>query len=467
MADNTGRTTIVHGGTVVTPSGPVAADIVIRGGRIAALTTDSSDLHADERIDASGTIVVPGGVDAHTHFKEPDPNMVEGFEMGSKGGIAGGVTTAVEMPQATPAASTGEHIREKRRLIGERSHVDVALWGGVIGQPREQIEEMIDEGIVALKAFMPASSPNFPRANDVVLLDTFRMIADRDDLPFGIHCENDDMLAAGIARMQAAGRKDPLAHAESRPPLVEVEAVHRAIFFAELTGARLYVCHLAAADGFKLVKEARQRGVRVQAETCPQYLALDTTDLEKHGPFARCAPAFRDRDEVERIWEYIYDGTCDVVSSDHCGYTMESKQAGLDDIWKAPLGCSGIQTLYPVLFDEMINKRGQSLQRFVELSATNPAKVFGLYPRKGVIQVGSDADLVLYDPNRSWEVRGADMLHNNKWTPYEGKTIGASVRRTILRGKTVFDRDAANPVLGSPGDGTFLARGYGKEGANA
>jgi allantoinase len=467
MADMAGRTVVVHGGTVVTPSGPVRADIVIRGDVIAALTSDASDIQADERIDAGGMIVVPGGVDAHTHFKEPDPKMIEGFETGSRGGIAGGVTTAVEMPQASPAASTGEHIRAKRALIGERSHIDVALWGGVIGQSPEHIQEMIDEGIVALKAFMPASSPGFPRANDVVLLDTFRMIADRDDMPFGIHCENDDMLTANIARMQAAGRKDPLAHAESRPPLVETEAVHRALFFAELTGARIYICHLASADGFQLVKEARQRGVRVEAETCPQYLALDHSDLEKHGPFARCAPAFRERAEVERIWEYIYDGTCDVISSDHCGYTIESKEAGLDDIWQAPLGCSGIQTMYPAVFDEMINKRGQSLQRFAELTATNPAKVFSLYPQKGVIQVGSDADLVLYDPNRSWEVRGEDMLHRNKWTPFEGKTVGASVMRTILRGKTVFDATAGAPVIGAPGDGKFLSRGYGKAGASA
>ncbi|CAN5176862.1 amidohydrolase family protein [soil metagenome] len=467
MAQDSNRITIVHGGTVVTTDGPVRADIVIRGERIAALMVDSDGVQADERIDATGLFVVPGGIDAHTHFKEPDPNLVEGFEMGSKGGIAGGITTAIEMPQASPAATTGQHIRDKRNLIPRASHIDVALWGGVVGQPQEQIEEMIDEGIVALKAFMPASSPGFPRANDVVLHDTFKLIAGRDDLPFGIHCENDDMLTAGIERLQAAGRKDPLAHAESRPPMVEVEAVHRALFFAELTGARIYICHLAAADGFKLVKEARQRGVKVEAETCPQYLVLDHSDLEKHGPFARCAPAFRSRDEVERIWEYIYDGTVDVVSSDHCGYTMESKEAGLDDIWKAPLGCSGIQTMFPALFDEMINKRGQTLERFVELSATNPARVFGMFPQKGVIQVGSDADLAFYDPQRSWDVRGKDMLHRNKWTPYEGKTVGASVVRTILRGKTVFDSGQSNPVVGAPGDGKFLPRGYGRDGANA
>ncbi|HYI16077.1 MAG TPA: allantoinase AllB [Thermomicrobiales bacterium] len=453
---------VIHGGTIVTSDGPVRADLILRGEQIAGIVADASDIEAAERIDATGLVVVPGGVDVHTHFRDPDPNMVEGFETGTRGALAGGITTAVEMPQAAPTSSSGEHIRIKRGLLEERSHIDIALWGGIVGQPVTQIEEMIDEGIVALKAFMPASSPGFPKADDQVLLDTFQFLAmSGSDMPFGIHCENDSLLSAGIARMQVAGRKDPLAHAESRPPLVEVEAIHRALFFAELTGARLYVCHVAAADGLALVKQARARGIWVEAETCPQYLSLDHTDLIRHGPFARCAPAFRDREEVERIWGYVTDGTVDVVSSDHCGYTIESKMAGIDDIWQAPLGCSGIQTMYPTLFDEIVNKRSLGLARFAELSATNPARIFSLYPKKGVIQVGSDADLAFYDPTGEWVVKGEELLHRNKWTPFEGKTIGASVVRTMLRGRTVFDRSQSETVVGAPGDGKFLSRGYG------
>ena len=452
--------TVIQGGTVVTSDGPVRADLVLRGGRIAAIADEVENLDDVERIDARGLIVVPGGVDAHTHFKDPDPHLIEGFDTGSAGAIAGGITTAIEMPQATPTATTGDHIREKRRRIELASRIDVALWGGAIGQPAAQLQEMLDEGVVALKSFMTSSSPAFPRATDPVLLETFRFLADKD-IPYGIHAENEEMTQAGIARMQAGGRLDPLAHAESRPPLVEAAAVHLVTFLAEIAGGRLYVCHCASAGALRIVKQARARGVRVDVETCPQYLALDTTDLEEHGPFARCAPALRERDEVERIWDYIVDGTLDVVSSDHCGFTMESKLAGIDDIWQAPLGCSGVQTMYPALFDELVNRRGLSLTRFVELSATNPARIFGLYPRKGVIQVGSDADLAFYDPRASWVARGADMLHRNKWTPFEGKTIGASVTRTMLRGRTVFDRVLPNPLLGAPGDGAFLARGYG------
>jgi allantoinase len=466
MSTNTGHTTVIHGGTLVTSDGPVRADLVLRGEVIAAITADAGDVPDAERIDASGLIVVPGGIDAHTHFKDPDPEMIEGFDTGSAAGLAGGVTSAVEMPQATPTATTGAHIRQKRERIAAAARIDVALWGGAIGQPAAQLQEMLDEGVVAFKSFMTSSSPAFPRATDPVLLETFQFLADKH-IPYGIHAENEEMMQAGIARMQAAGRKDPLAHAESRGPLVETVAVQQVAFLAELTGGWLYVCHCASAGAYRVIQQARARGVRVSVETCPQYLALDTSDLEEHGPFARCAPAFRERAEVERIWESVADGTVDVVSSDHCGYSMESKLAGLDDIWQAPLGCSGIQTMYPAVFDEMVNKRGLGLTRFVAVTATNPAKIFSLYPRKGAIQVGSDADLAFYDPGASWTVHGADMLHRNKWTPFEGKTIGASVVRTMLRGRTVFDRAQPQPLLGQPGDGRFLPRGYGATRAGA
>ncbi len=455
------KLTVVQGGTVVTGEGPLRVDLVLTGEEITAIMSDASSVTADERIDATGLVVVPGGIDVHTHFREPDPTEVEGFDWGSRGALAGGITSAVEMPQATPTATTGDVFRQKKQLIEERARIDIALWGGVIGQPWEDVQDMIDEGAVALKAFMPESSPSFPHIDDAVLLDTFEHLRGTD-IPFGLHAESDALLKAGLARMQASGRTDPMAHAESRPPLVEVEAIHRAIFFAELTGSRLYVCHVAAADGLQLIKEARARGVRVEAETCPQYLLLDHSDLVAQGVWARCAPAFRSRDEVERIWSHVKDGTVDVISSDHCAYTRESKEAAMDNIWDAPLGCSGVQTMYPGVLDEMIHDRGLGLERFVELSSTNPARIFSLYPRKGVIQVGSDADLVFYDLDTSWQVQGANMHHKNKWTPFEGKTIGTTVVRSMVRGVTQFDITSEDLFTGQAGTGNFLPRGYGQ-----
>lgn len=455
---------VIANGTVVTSDGPVRADIVIRNGRISTLTMDASDLPDAERIDAEGLIVVPGGVDVHTHFRVPDPRDVEGFEWGSRGALAGGITTAVEMPQANPTAVTGEVVKQKKQIIEEHSRIDIALWGGVVGQPWSDVQDMIDEGVVALKAFMPESSPSFPHIDDATLLSTFEHMVDLGlTMPFGLHAESDALLRAGLKRMQESGRTDPMAHAESRLALVETEAVHRALFFAEHTGGHLYVCHCASPEALALIANAKARGVWVDVETCPQYLLLDTTDLEAQGPWARCAPAIRDRDEVEQIWEFVADGTVDVISSDHCAYTREEKEAGLENIWNAPLGCSGVQTMYPGILDDMVNHRGLDLEHFVALTATNPAQIFSLYPRKGTIQIGSDADLVLYDLNRPWTVRGEEMLHKNKWTPFEGKSIGASVIKTIARGVVQFDATQDDPLVGCAGSGSFLPRDYGEQ----
>ncbi|HEX3722921.1 MAG TPA: amidohydrolase family protein [Nitrolancea sp.] len=454
------KRTIIHGGVLGMETGPLRADLVIDGDRISAITLDASDYEADEWIDATGKFVVPAGVDVHTHFKEPSDPLTEGFYTGSLGAIAGGIGTVVEMPQATPVSSEGAHIKEKIRVGTAESIVDFALWGAAINQDLDKIDEMIDAGVVGIKSFMAGSSPGFPAATDGTLLAVFDHLA-LTGIPYGLHAENDQLLQAGIARMQAAGRKDPRAHAESRPPIVETEAINRAIFFAEQTGGQAYICHVSTIGGFELIRRAQDRGVNVYGETCPQYLVLDEDDLVALGPFARCAPAIRDREQVEGLWDFVADGTVDVISSDHCGYTIESKEAGLDDIWQEPLGLSGVQTMYPSIFDEMLNKRGLEISDFVRLTAANPARIFSLYPRKGSLNLGADADIAIYDPDDLWTVTGDDMLHRNKWTPMEGREIQGRVVRTIIRGATVYTFDKEPKVFGERGSGRFLPRDSG------
>ncbi len=454
---------IVRGGIISTDSDVFRADVVIDGEVVSALTTDSSGVEADEVIDAGDLLVVPGGIDAHTHFKDPDPNEIEGFYYGSLGAVAGGISSVVEMPQATPVASESSHIMEKIRIGEEKSLVDFALWGAAINQDLESIEEMIDAGVVAIKSFMAGSSPGFPRITDASMYDVFALLADTD-IPYGLHAENDELLQDGIATLQAAGENDPLAHADSRPPVVEAEAINRAIFFAEETGARAYICHSSTVSGLELVRQAKERGARVEVETCPQYLALDTDDLVRLGPFARCAPAIRERDEVELLWSYVQDGTMDTIASDHCGYTIESKEAGRDNIWNAPLGLSGIQTMLPAMLDEFIHKRDLDFTDFVRVTSTNPARIFGSYPRKGTLRPGSDADIAIYDLNASWTVTGSDMLHRNKWTPFEGKTIGVRCVRTLVRGATMYEFNGEHVIHGNAGHGRFINREYGTGG---
>jgi allantoinase len=310
---------------------------------------------------------------------------------------------------------------------------------------------------------MASSSPSFPAVDTTTLHWAMAAIAETG-LPYGIHAENDNLLVSGLKRLQDRGRTDPLAHAESRPPLVEAVAVAEVLYLAEVTGCWAHICHCASADALRLIAEARGRGVRVTVETCPQYLSLNTDDLVALKGYGRCAPSLRSQDEVDQIWSYVLDETIDLVCSDHCGFTKEQKDAGVEDIFRAPLGLAGVQTLLPVFFDGAVNQRGMALPQFVRQMATNTAQIFDLFPRKGTIAIGSDADLIVFDPDRTWIVHGEDMLHKQKWTPFEGKSVTGRVIRTIRRGETIYDDSLEGDarVPGFAGSGRYIPRGYGQ-----
>ena len=459
------ETVVIEGGTVVTHDGQFRADVVIANERISSLTTDARDVEADHRIDATGLLVLPGGIDVHTHFREPEEFTKEGFHSGGQGAAAGGITTVIEMPQADPTTIKPEQYGAKRTQVSKNALVDMALWAGIVGgtlQTDADLRTLAGSGAVAFKSFMASSSPSFPAVDTTSLYWAMKIVAETG-MPYGLHAEDDNLVASGLKRLQEAGRTDPMAHAESRPPLVEAVAVAEALYLAEITGCWVHICHCASADALRLIAEARTRGVRVTVETCPQYLSLNTTDLVQLKGYGRCAPALREQEEVEQIWSYVLDETIDVICSDHCGFTKEQKDAGEEDIFRAPMGLAGVQTLLPAFYDGAVHTHGMDLSQFVRQIATNPAQIFELYPRKGTIAIGSDADVVIFDPERAWEARGADMAHKQKWTPFEGKTITGRVVRTLRRGETIYDDSLSGDARlpGQPGSGRYLARGNG------
>jgi allantoinase len=457
---------VIEGGTVVTHDTVFRADLVIRDERIVAITTDSSDIEASARIDATGLLVMPGGIDPHTHFREPEEFTREGFFSGGQGAAAGGITTVIEMPQADPTTVTVEQFQAKRNQVAKTALVDMALWVGIVGgnlQSEIDLRNLAATGAVAFKSFMASSSPSFPAVDTTTLHWAMSVIAETG-LPYGIHAENDNLVLSGLKRLQDRGRTDPLAHAESRPPLVEAMAVSEVLYLAEVTGCWAHICHCASADALRLIADARSRGVRVTVETCPQYLALNTDDLVALKGYGRCAPSLRSQDEVDQIWSYVLDETIDLICSDHCGFTKEQKDAGAEDIFRAPLGLAGIQTLLPAFFDGAVNQRGMRLPQFVRQMSTNSAQIFDLYPRKGTIAVGSDADVIVFDPERTWTARGDEMAHKQKWTPFEGKTITGRVIKTIRRGETIYDDSLEGEARfpGVAGSGRYVPRGYGQ-----
>lgn len=449
-------TLIVRGGTIVTEGGVYRADIVARDGVIVAITSDASDLlaGADEVIDATGLTVMPGGIDPHTHMREPSTRDREGFLTGTAAAAAGGITTLVEMPQSDPPVTDAATFAQKRAGIEAHAIIDVALYAGAIGQDAAKLREQAEAGAVAFKSFMCGSSPEFPGIDDAQLLDTLRSVAELGSF-LTVHAENDALLAAGIARMQAAGRNDPLAHCESRPPYVEVTAVRTAIHLAGEANAHVHIAHVSAAGSLLEIGAARQNGGWVTAETCPQYLLLTEDDVARLGPHARCAPAIRTRDHVDAMWRGLADGTLDFVCSDHAPYAVAEKEPGFASIWDAPLGLNVVQFMNPAVLSEAIHTWGFPLDHCAAITATNAARIFDLYPRKGTIQVGSDADFALYDFDREQTLRNDDLLTRHKRSALEGRTIRGKVMRTIVRGQTVY---ADGVIAVEPGFGRFVGR---------
>ncbi len=449
-------TLVIQGGLVVTEGGVHRADIVVRDGQIAALTSDASPYlaTADDVIDASGLTILPGGIDPHTHMREPATLPREGFATGTAAAAAGGITTIVEMPQADPPTTDGATFAEKQAGIAAHALIDVALYGGAIGQDPALLREQAEAGAVAFKSFMCGSSPQYPQINDAQLYDTLLTVTALDSF-LTVHAENDDLLSAGLRRLQDADRHDPLAHAESRPPYVEVAAVRTALYLAGQANAHVHIAHVSAAGSLVAIAEARAAGGWVTAETCPQYLLLTEDDLVRLGPWARCAPAIRTQEHVEAMWRGLADGTLDFVCSDHAPYTVEEKEAGRASIWKAPLGLNVVQFMNPAVLSEALHTWGFPLEHCAAITATNAAQIFDLYPRKGTIQVGADADLVCYDFEQETVLQDADLLTRHKRSALAGRTVRATVRRTISRGRTIY---ADGQIMAEPGAGQFVTR---------
>jgi allantoinase len=389
----------------------------------------------------------------HTHLREPSKIEREGFASGTASAAAGGITTVVEMPQADPLVADVESFTLKQELASRGSIADFGLYAAAIGQTAKELAALREAGAIAFKAFTCNSAPGYPKLAGEELAECMAQLHELDALLI-VHAEDDEQLQAGIARMRAEGRVDPRAHADSRPPKVEIDAIAAVTKLAERAGARLHVAHVSTAEGVRLVAEARASGASVTCETCPHYLLMDTTDLDRLGPWARCAPAVRDRAEVERLWDILLDGEIDAIASDHSPYTYEDKEAGQEDIFEAKLGLNVIQVMLPAVFSEGM-RRGLSLTRFAELSAAGPAKILGLYPRKGSISVGADADLAIWDPTVRWRVSRHQLLSRFPWTPLEGREIVGRVETTIRRGEVIYTDGG---IVAHPGSGRFIGR---------
>jgi len=442
---------VIRGGTVILPTGQRPADIAITNGVISAI---GSEVRAGagagaEVIDATDLVVLPGVVDAHVHFNEPGRANWEGWQAGTRGAAAGGVTTVLEMPlNAHPPTTTPAAFDEKVAVASQNALVDFGLWGGLVPENLGDLEALHHRGVVGFKAFMSDSGiDDFHRVSDGVLAIGLKTAA-RLNAIVGVHAESQEMLAAH-------GAPNPLAWCRARPAAAEVAAIRRLLVCMRGAGkgVRAHVVHVSCVAGLAEVNEARGKGVAISAETCPHYLAFTEEDFERIGPPLKCAPPIRDAATREALWDEVLAGRVDLIASDHSPCPAADKQKGEHDIWQAWGGVAGIQVTLPVLLTDGLHARGLSFERIAHLTATAPAQLFGLYPRKGAIAVGADADLALVDPEQVMVLEPRGLQTRSGVSPYLGREFVGMVLRTIVRGRTV----ALNgEVVGQPGWGRLV-----------
>lgn len=436
---------IVRGGMVVTKSEVRCADIAVAEGRIVDVADEIVGVAAQE-IDAEGLHVFPGVIDAHVHFNEPGRSEWEGFATGTRALVAGGATACFDMPlNAHPPTVDGASFDAKVGAARASALVDFGLWGGIVPGNLDRLDELADRGVVGFKAFMSASGiDDFAAVDDLALYEGMARAA-RLGCLVAVHAEN-DAITGGLARRAVAeGRTGIRDYLGSRPVVAELEAIARAILFAEETGCRLHIVHVSSGRGVELVAQARARGVDVSCETCPHYLVLTEKDVERLGAVAKCAPPLRNRAEQEALWRHIDDGTLPMVVSDHSPAPADLKSdANFFKVWG---GISGCQSVLALLLTAGYEERGVSLPLIAALTSTYIAERFAV-PAKGGVRVGADADLALVDLDARAELRAEDLHYRHRHSPYVGRMLRGRVVRTLVRGATVYADDAfaAEPV---------------------
>ena len=439
---------VLRGGTVVTPDGERRTDLGLSGGRIAAL---GKDLVGRADFDASGLHLLPGGVDMHVHFNDPGRADWEGWDSGSRAALAGGVTTVVDMPlNASPPTVNAEALWLKREAA-RRSYADYALWGGLVQGNVAELAELHAGGVAGFKAFMIDSGmPDFAFVEGEHLREGMAEIARLGGLLL-VHAEDQALVAANVAALRTAGRRDPLAWAQAHSVEAEVRAVRAALDLARATGCRLHVVHVSTPEAVDLITAARAAGQAVTLETCPQYLTLTEDDLVRLGPLGKCAPPPRDPARVEALWDRVRAGLVDAIASDHSPSPLALKTPGEADIWAAWGGVQGVQTLLPLTLTDGL-RRGLDLTALARLLSTNPARIAGLENRKGALTPGLDADITAVRLNAPWTLAPQDLLYRHPHSPYLGRELSVRVERVWLRGREVYD---GGRVLGDAG-GQFL-----------
>jgi len=454
-------TTLIKNGRIVTAVDDYNADILIDGGTIVTIGK-SIEANADKVIDAKGRLVIPGGIDPHTHMELPFGGTAasDTFETGTIAAAYGGTTTIIDFAVQGKGQSLKQAVDAWHAKADGKTSIDYGFHLICTDLPDERLPEMksmIDEGISSFKLFM--AYPGVFLVDDATIFKAMGMAGENGGL-ICMHAENGVVIDAIVKKALADGKTAPKYHALTRPTKAEAEGVHRAIALAEMAGSSVYIVHLSCDDSLQEVTRARDMGINAYAETCPQYLFLDYSVYEQpgfEGAKYVMTPPIREKWNQEALWRGLKFNDLQVVSTDHCPFCMkEQKELGKNDFSKIPNGGPGVENRMSLVFNGGVAEGRISLNRFVEITSTAAAKIFGLFPRKGTIAVGSDADIVIFDPNEEMTISAKTHHMNVDYSCYEGWRVKGVTKTVLSRGEVVIEE---GKYVGKPGKGQFLKRG--------
>jgi dihydropyrimidinase len=459
--------TLIQNGTIITASDTVQADVLIEGEQIAQIGPNLAN-EGHEVIDATGKLLLPGGIDVHTHLSLPFGGTLssDDFFTGQRAAAFGGTTTHIDFAIQPKGGSLKQGIDEWHEKAAGKTVIDYGFHIAINDLRPEvmaEISTLPNEGVTSLKLFM--AYKGVLQIDDQTLFRSLIRAAEHGLLTM-VHAENGDVIAELTETALAKGQFEPIYHAKTRPAIVEGEATARAIALAGVANAPLYVVHMTCEDSLAALAQGRARGFPVMGETCTQYMFSFEDDLAKpnfEGAKYVCSPPMRTPQDAAALWRALASGALQVVSTDHCPFWFEGgvngrlagKELGRDRFDKIPNGVPGIEDRLAVMWTHGVAGGRFSANRFVELMSTNPAKIFGLYPRKGTIAIGSDADILLWDPAEVRTISAATHHMNTDYNIYEGMTVKGWPTRVLLRGQTIVNGDA---WLGKPGNGQYLRR---------
>lgn len=432
--------------------------VSIVDGKIAAIADEKFLPPAENVIDAKGNLVLPGAIDTHVHSREPGGTDREDFVTITAGAAAGGVTTILDMPNNIPPTSTVENFTKKQEMAESRAIVDFGLYAGAGTDNIDEIIKLAEAGAVGYKTFLTRLAPDRIEEfkglvvdNDGSFLEVLKEVR-KAGILYCIHCENEGINNFYTEKLQSEKRNDFAAFGESRPPISEISGIGRVLVLSKYTNTPVHICHVSEPEAIKMIDNAKKDGQKVSCEVASPYPFFSEEDLDRMGPFGFSFPPLRKMPNKELIYESLLNGKIDIINSDHAPYTKEEVEIGWENIWKVPPSISTIETLFPMLLNE-VSKGKMPLKRLMEIFVEKPAQLFGIYPQKGVIQVGSDADIVIVDMNREKTIKDDDMHTKIKTTQFNGFTVKGVPVLTMVRGKVVMEDGC---VVGEPGWGTMV-----------